>query len=60
VKNYFKRGSFAGTETKDFFGNVLKPFVEINRHPLLPNEEEMERNSRARSVRLRIAERNER
>ncbi len=60
VKNYFKRGSFAGIETKDFFGNVLKPFAEINRHPLIPNEEEMERNSRARSVRLRIAERNER
>ena len=60
VKNYFKRGSFSGDETKDFFGNVIKPFVEVNRHPILPNEEEMERNSRARSVRLRIAKRNER
>ena len=60
VKNYFKRGSFAGIETKDFFGNVIKPFSEINRHPYVAEEGEMERNSRARSVRLRIAERNER
>jgi 16S rRNA (cytosine1402-N4)-methyltransferase len=60
VKNYFKLGSFAGIETKDFFGNVIKPFSEINRHPYVAEEGEMERNSRARSVRLRIAERNER
>jgi 16S rRNA (cytosine1402-N4)-methyltransferase len=60
VKNYFKRGSFAGIETKDFFGNVIKPFSEVNRHPYVAEEGEMERNSRARSVRLRIAERNER
>lgn len=59
VKNWMKRGSFDGTITKDFFGNVLKPFTEVNRHPILPTEEEMEKNSRARSAKLRIAERND-
>lgn len=58
VKNYTKRGSLTGEIEKDFFGNVLKPFTEIVRHPIVPNEEEIERNSRARSAKLRIAERN--
>ncbi|MFM7668817.1 MAG: 16S rRNA (cytosine(1402)-N(4))-methyltransferase RsmH [Bacteroidota bacterium] len=60
VKNFLKHGSFDGKEEKDFFGNLIKPFREITRHPIVPNENEMEKNSRARSVRLRIAERNER
>ena len=59
VKNYMKRGSIHGEITKDFFGNVLKPFSEVNRHPIIPNEEEIERNTRARSAKLRIAERND-
>lgn len=58
VKNYMKRGSLTGTITKDFFGNIIKPFTEIVRHPITANEEEIERNSRARSAKLRIAERN--
>lgn len=58
VKNYMKRGSIHGEITKDFFGNVLKPFTEINRHPIIATEEETERNPRARSSKLRIAERN--
>ena len=57
VKNYFKKGDFEGRETKDFFGNRVRPFVEINRHPLVPSEEEVEKNNRARSAKLRIAER---
>lgn len=59
VKNYMKRGSIHGEITKDFFGNVLKPFTEVNRHPIIPQEEEIERNTRARSAKLRVAERNE-
>lgn len=59
VKNYMKRGSIHGEITKDFFGNVLKPFSEVNRHPIIPTEEEIERNTRARSAKLRVAERNE-
>lgn len=58
VKNYMKRGSIHGEITKDFFGNVLKPFTEVNRHPIIPNEQEIEINTRARSAKLRIAERN--
>ena len=59
VKNYMKRGSIEGDIKKDFYGNVLKPFTEIIRHPIVPDEEEIERNSRARSAKLRIAVRNE-
>jgi 16S rRNA (cytosine1402-N4)-methyltransferase len=57
VKNFMKRGSFDGKIEKDFFGNVLKPFTEVVRHPITASEEEIERNSRARSAKLRIAER---
>lgn len=58
VKNFMKRGSFDGKIEKDFFGNVLKPFTEINRKPISPNEEELELNNRSRSAKLRIASRN--
>lgn len=57
VKNYMKRGNLDGKIEKDFFGNVLKPFDEVVRHPVVPTEEECERNTRARSAKLRIAER---
>jgi len=56
VKSYFKKGSFSGEITKDFYGNVLKPFVEVNRHPIVPTEDEIKDNARARSAKLRIAE----
>ena len=59
VKNYMKRGAFDGKIEKDFFGNVLKPFTEITRHPIVPGEDEIEINSRSRSAKLRIAVRNE-
>jgi 16S rRNA (cytosine1402-N4)-methyltransferase len=59
VKNYMKRGSLKGEIEKDFFGNILKPFTELNRHPLVPSEDEITENSRARSAKLRIAYRNE-
>jgi 16S rRNA (cytosine1402-N4)-methyltransferase len=58
VKNYMKRGSFEGEVQKDFFGNVLKPLNEVVRHPIVPSEEEIQRNTRARSAKLRIAEKN--
>jgi 16S rRNA (cytosine1402-N4)-methyltransferase len=58
VKNFMKRGSLHGEITKDFFGNVIKPFTEINRHPIVPTEEEIVQNTRARSAKLRIAKRN--
>lgn len=58
VKNYMKRGSIDGKLNKDFFGNVLKPFNEVTRKPIVASEGEIEMNSRARSAKLRIAERN--
>ena len=58
VKNFMKRGSFSGEIEKDFFGNVQKPLTEVNRHPIIADATECERNSRARSAKLRIAKRN--
>jgi 16S rRNA (cytosine1402-N4)-methyltransferase len=52
-----KRGNLDGTIEKDFFGNVLKPFEEIYRKPISPTEEEIQRNTRARSAKLRVAKR---
>jgi 16S rRNA (cytosine1402-N4)-methyltransferase len=58
VKNFMKRGSFSGEIEKDFFGNVQKPLTEVNRHPIIADATECERNSRARSAKLRIAKKN--
>jgi len=55
VKNLMKRGNLDGSIEKDFFGKVLKSFEEVNRKPILPTEEEIQRNTRARSAKLRIA-----
>ena len=57
VKNFMKKGKFKGEVEKDFYGNQLKPFKEITRKPILPSQEEIENNPRARSAKLRIAER---
>ena len=59
VKNFMKRGSFSGEIEKDFFGNVQKPMTEVNRHPIVADAQECERNSRARSAKLRIAKKND-
>jgi 16S rRNA (cytosine1402-N4)-methyltransferase len=59
VKYFMKRGHLDGTIEKDFYGNVLKPLTEVVRKPITPDEEELERNPRSRSAKLRIAERNE-
>jgi 16S rRNA (cytosine1402-N4)-methyltransferase len=56
VKNYINKGKLDGEEEKDFYGNVLKPFKAINRKPITAEEEELELNNRARSAKLRIAE----
>jgi 16S rRNA (cytosine1402-N4)-methyltransferase len=57
VKNYIAKGKIFGEVEKDFFGNQLKPFNSITRKPLVANEEELKTNNRARSAKLRIAER---
>ena len=57
VKNFMKTGNAEGKEEKDFFGNLLTPYNLITRKPMVPSDEEIEGNSRARSAKLRIAER---
>ena len=57
VKNFTKTGNAEGKEVKDFFGNLLTPYTLITRKPMVPSDEEIEGNSRARSAKLRIAER---
>ncbi len=59
VKNYIKTGNFSGKLEKDFYGNVHAPFKTINHKVMVPSEEESLRNSRSRSAKLRIAEKNE-
>ena len=56
VKNFIKTGNFEGILEKDFFGNPLIPLKRISRKPITPSEEELKENSRARSAKLRIAE----
>ncbi len=59
VKNMMKGGNPEGKVSTDLFGNTLTPFKPVNRKVIVPGEEENNRNSRARSARLRIAERTE-
>lgn len=58
VKNFFRSGNFEGEINKDFYGNVLSPLRPVHNKPLTPSEKEVEQNSRARSAKLRIAEKN--
>jgi len=57
VKNYMNTGKVFGELEKDFYGNPIRPFKTINRKPITPGAEELEQNKRARSAKLRIAER---
>ncbi|MDE5808090.1 MAG: 16S rRNA (cytosine(1402)-N(4))-methyltransferase, partial [Muribaculaceae bacterium] len=45
-----------GIEEKDFFGRVETPWKPVTRSPIVASEEEVERNPRSRSAKLRIAE----
>ncbi len=56
VKNFFKTGNFKGEVKKDFFGNIERPLKPINAKPIVPSQEEISRNNRSRSAKLRIAE----
>ena len=55
-KNFMKSGNFEGKIEKDFYGNVKSPFQLINRKVIVPGQKEIEKNVRARSAKLRIAE----
>jgi 16S rRNA (cytosine1402-N4)-methyltransferase len=57
VKNFFKNGNFDEEQEKDLFGNVRKSALKvITKKPVLPSKEELKLNPRARSSKLRVAE----
>ncbi len=56
VKNFIKTGNIEGKAVKDFYGNVSAPLKAINKKPIVPEETEIAANTRARSAKLRIAE----
>lgn len=55
VKNFLRSGNFAGEIEKDFFGRALVPFDAVTRKAVTPAAEELERNPRSRSAKLRAA-----
>ncbi|PZD78009.1 16S rRNA (cytosine(1402)-N(4))-methyltransferase RsmH [Mesonia sp. K7] len=56
VKRYIRSGLFEGEPERDFYGNIRVPFKKVG-GLIIPSEEEKEKNNRARSAKLRIAER---
>lgn len=56
VKNFMRSGNCSGEVEKDFFGRSATPFKVITRKAIAPSPEEVERNPRSRSAKLRIAE----
>lgn len=56
VKYFFRSGNLDGEVKKDFYGNPITPFNVITRSAIQPDEKEISENTRARSARLRIAE----
>jgi 16S rRNA (cytosine1402-N4)-methyltransferase len=56
VKNFIRTGNFEGRNEKDFYGNQIVPFRAVNHKVIVPDDNEIAVNSRARSARLRVAE----
>lgn len=56
VKNFMKTGNLRGEQEKDFYGRSLLPFKLLSSKPIVPSEEEVERNPRSRSAKLRVAQ----
>lgn len=56
VKRFFRSGNLDDTETRDLYGNIIRPLRPVTRQPVTPSEAEVEENPRARSGRLRAAE----
>ncbi len=55
IKNFFRSGSFDNDDNRDFYGNVKKPFKKIG-GLIIPDLDEIKKNKRARSAKMRIAE----
>lgn len=58
VKNLFRTGNFEGKQEKDFYGNLIRPLEPQGTKPIVPDENETELNSRARSAKMRVATKN--
>ncbi len=58
VKHFFKSGNFTGEYIKDFYGNIERPFKIITKKAIIPSDEEIRKNPRARSAKMRVAEKN--
>jgi len=56
IKDFFRSGNAAGIINKDFYGKPLLPLKVITRKPIMPSDDEIMKNKRARSARMRIAE----
>lgn len=56
VKHFMKTGNASGEQDKDFYGNIRRPYKVISKKALVPNDDEIQKNTRARSARLRVAE----
>jgi 16S rRNA (cytosine1402-N4)-methyltransferase len=56
VKNFIKTGNVEGRRIKDFYGNDVSPFTVITKKAIVPDDSEIEFNSRSRSAKLRVAE----
>lgn len=57
VKNFIRSGNIEGKTETDFFGRTQSPLRAVNNKVIVPSDEEVERNPRSRSAKLRIAER---
>ena len=58
VKNFIKAGNLQGIEQKDVYGNIIAPFTAVNRKVITPSQQELDTNTRSRSAKLRIAQKN--
>lgn len=56
VKNFIRTGNTSGKTVEDFYGRVATPFRAVNNKVITPSDDEIERNPRSRSAKLRIAE----
>lgn len=56
VKNFFRSGNFGGKLEKDFYGNIIAPLKPVNNKVIVATDEEIAQNPRARSAKLRVAE----
>ena len=56
VKNVIRAGNVSGSIEKDFYGSIQSPLKAVNNKPIVPDEDELQRNPRSRSAKLRIAE----